>query len=342
MMTRLVHGSLLTALMIGSLLFTGCTKDPGDDDDETIGNWIKSADFDGYARSEAVVFTIGDKTYLSTGATDRERFRDLWEYNAEQKYWTQKADLPAEAPVRNSAVAFTIGDKGYLGTGYDGYNRLKDFWQYDPARNEWSRKADFGGTARYDAVAFSLNNKGYIASGFDGNYLKDLWEYEPGTDTWTQRASLGGSKRSGAMAFVLGGKAYICSGSNNGATLNDLWVYDAAGNTWTEKRKISNTSSESYDDDYGSIQRSNGVAFVMNEVAYITTGETGALNTDTWAYLPATDTWQKKTAFEGSGRLAAVAFTLKNRGYVLTGRNGSISFDNMYEFFPDAAYDEND
>jgi len=324
--------------------FSGCNK-ASDSSSDLVGNWIASSDFDGNARSEAVSFTIGAKTYLSTGTTSTTRFNDLWEYDNNLKYWTQKASLPANA--RSSAVAFVVNGKGYIGTGYDGSNQLNDFWEYDPATNKWTQKANFAGTARYDAVAFSMNNKGYVCSGFDGNYLKDLWEFTPGATesdpgSWTQRASLGGTKRSAAMAFVLNGKAYIVSGNNNGTALNDLWAYDAAADTWTQKRKISNVSDDTYDDNYSSIARFNGVAFIMGTKAYITTGENGSIVSTTWEYDDVNDQWTQRTAFEGSARTGAAAFTLGDRGFVLTGRNGSLSYDNMYEFHPLETENSND
>jgi len=330
------------SLILSSIFISqGCSKSTEDSDD-LVGNWKKSSDFDGNARSEAVTFTIGDSVYLATGTTDRDRFKDLWVYSLSRQYWSQRADLPGAA--RNSAVGFTLGNKGYVGTGYDGTNKLKDFWEYDPAANTWTQKDDFSGTSRYDAVGFSVNNKGYLSCGFDGNYLKDLWQFDPSAasgNQWIQKASIGGSKRSAAQVFVLSDKAYICSGNNNGSSLNDLWMYDAATDTWSEKRKISNVSDDDYDDDY-SISRSNGVAFIMGNYAYITSGENGSLLSATWQYDPSTDLWEQKTGFEGSVRVGAAAFTLNNRGFVLTGRSGSLSYDNMYEFEPSAEQDDDD
>jgi N-acetylneuraminic acid mutarotase len=333
-------------LIITSFFITqSCVKHTDSSDDDVIGNWSKSSDFDGNARSEAVTFVIGDYAYLTTGSTDRDRFKDLWEYNLSRQYWSQKADLPGTA--RNSAVAFSIGSKGYLGTGYDGSNKLNDFWEYDPSQNQWTQKADFSGSARYDAVGFAVNNKGYISCGFDGNYLKDLWEYTPGATsadpgTWSQKASIGGSKRSAASAFVINSKAYICSGNNNGSALNDLWMYDASSDSWTEKRKLTNVSDDSYDDDYSNISRYNGAAFVMGNYAFITTGENGSVISDTWMYDPASDVWTRETSFEGTARTGAAAFTLNNRGFVLTGRSGSLSFDNAYEFHPSDEKNDDD
>lgn len=316
-----------------------CTKST-DTDDELIGNWKRADDFEGNARSEAVSFTIGDYAYVSTGSTNSDRFKDLWEYNLARRYWVQKADLPGVA--RNSAVAFSIGTKGYLGTGYDGATRLTDFWEYDQAGNQWTQKTNFAGNGRYDAVGFALNNKGYIACGYDGNYLKDVWEYDPSTDQWVQKASVGGSKRSAATAFVVNNKAYICSGNNNGEIQKDLWMYDPAANEWTEKKKIYNYSDETYDDDYGTIPRQNGVAFTIGNFVYLVSGENSSIVSAAWQYDPANDTWAQKTDFEGTGRSGAVGFTLNNRGFILTGRSGSLTMDNMYELLPNDEQVDND
>lgn len=344
---RKVYTYIVSAAMISSsIIFSeGCTKENTSDDDDLIGNWKRIDDFEGVARSEAVSFTIGDFGYVSTGSSITDRFKDLWEYNTALRYWTQKADLPGVA--RNSGVAFSIGNKGYVGTGYDGSARLNDFWEYDQATNQWNQKANFAGSARYDAIAFSINGKGYIGCGFDGNYLKDLWEYTPGTTSsdpgaWVQKVSVGGSKRSAAMAFVINNQAYVLGGNNNGEVQQDLWMYDQAANAWTEKTKVYNYSDEGYDDDYGSIPRQNGIVFVIGNHAYLSTGENGSINSTTWQYDPSTDRWTQKTGFEAAGRTGAVALTLNDRGFALTGRSGSLVMDNAYEFVPADEQVDND
>ena len=330
-------------LIFSSVIISeGCTKESdSDDDDDLIGNWKRIDDFEGDARSEAVSFTIGDYGYITTGTSTSERYRDMLEYNTTLKYWTQKADFPGTA--RNSAVAFAIGAKGYVGTGYDGSSRLNDFWEYDQASNTWTQKANFGGTGRYDAIGFAVNGKGYIGCGYDGNNLRDFWEYDPASDQWLQKASVGGTKRIAAVSFVINNTAYILGGSNNGDVQKDLWAYDQASNTWIEKTKVYDYSSESYDDDYGSIARQNGVAFVIGNYVYLNNGEnSGSINGTTWQYDPASDRWTQKTSFEGTSRTGAVGFTLNNRGFVLTGRNGSLIMDNAYEFLPNDEQVDND
>jgi N-acetylneuraminic acid mutarotase len=321
-----------------SLVLSSCSKKSAGTT-TLLGNWKIRSEFEGVARSEAVSFVIGDSAYIGTGFDGTNRLSDIWQYDPNLNSWRQKADFPGVA--RSSAVAFTVNNKGYVGTGYDGVNNLKDFWQYDPVANSWKRVADFGGSARYDAVGFAVLNKGYVSTGYDGNYLKDLWVYDDGADSWTQGISMGGFKRSGAVAFVANNKAYICTGNNNGqtATVNDLWMFDpTATPNWTEKRDISNVSTETYDDGYTGITRTNAVAFVMGNFAYLTTGNNGGVLTSTWQYDIANDLWTSKTAFEGVPREGAVAFSINDSGYVLTGRSSNTPYDDIYQFFPNEAY----
>jgi N-acetylneuraminic acid mutarotase len=335
------HFFIASIILIGTVVFfTGCSKESTSDD--LIGNWRRSSEYEGVGRTEAVSFSIGNKVYVGGGYDGTDRLNDFWEYDQQTGTWLKKADFPGAA--RNSAVAFSVNGKGYVGTGVDDNDdKLKDFWEYDPAGNVWTRKADFAGTARYNAVGFYLNDKGYIATGYDGNYLKDMWEYDPAADTWVQKASLAGSKRSEAVAFVYSGKAYIVTGFNNGSYLNDFWMYDPATNAWTEKRKISDVSDDSYDDDYDdNIKRGNASVFIMNDKAYLVCGSRSGIISSAWEYNIAGDTWKAKTAFEGSGREGALSFSLNNRGYLVTGGNGSYRFDDLWEFFPDAEQDDND
>lgn len=332
-------------LSLGTLAISSCTKTT-DSSTDTEGNWILRSSFEGVGRSEAVSFSIGSKGFIVTGYDGSKRLKDLWQYDADYNFWQQKAEFPGTA--RHAATGFAIGNKGYIGTGSDGYNRLNDFWEYDSDNDQWLQRADFAGSARYNAVGFSISGKGYIATGFDGNYLKDIWEFDPSSGTnggWTQRVSMSGEKRMGAVAFVHNNKAYIVTGVYSGGTVNDLNVFDpsqAEGQAWTMLRKISNVSDETYDDDYA-IVRSKAVAFMMNNKAYISTGQNGSVLKDTWEYDFATDTWAAKTAFEGAARSGASAFSLNNRAFVLLGTTSSSStqaLEDVREFFPDQEYNE--
>jgi N-acetylneuraminic acid mutarotase len=340
--TMKANQALLLLSVISFGILSSCSKS-STNTTSTLGNWVTKSEFDGVARSEAVSFVVGDTAYIATGYDGNVRLADLWQYTAQANnlgYWTQKADFPGTP--RSSAVAFAVNGKAYVGTGFDGINKLQDMWSYDPVANAWTQKNNFGGTARYDAVAFAIGDKGYISTGFDGNYLKDFWEYNSGADTWALKPSLGGSKRTAAVAFVHGNKGYIVTGNNNGQPVNDFWSYDPATSQWTQLRQIANISTDSYDDNYSDIVRSNAVGFIVGDKAYITTGENGAYLNSTWEYDFASDLWVSKTAFEGSARTGAIAFTLTSGGFVGTGRSSTLPYDDFRQFLPDQAYNAND
>jgi len=335
----------------GSALFLlyACTKTGSST--TIIGNWVSRFDFDGVSRSEAVSFTIGDVAYVGTGyagsgnaTKTNDRLADLWKYNVDNNSWTVMASLPDSA-ARTNAVGFGTSTKGYISTGLaqDAITKLKDTWEYDPTANTWTKKADFAGTARYDAVAFSINNVGYIVTGYDGNYLKDFYSYNPaGAGTWTQLQSFQGYKRKAAVAFVYQNKAYVCTGQDNTTFPNDFWVYDPSGSgTWTQKRQIANVSTDSYDDSYN-IVRANAVAFVMGGKGYVATGENGSVFKTVWEYDFTGDQWTQKTDFEGGTRTGATGFTVKDRGFLLTGAQSSQVFSDFWEFHPNEDYNQYD
>ncbi|MBN2275308.1 MAG: galactose oxidase [Bacteroidales bacterium] len=332
---------IYTLCLILPLFVIAVSCDDDDDDDEDlVGNWIEMSDFEGIPRSDAIGFAIGNKGYVGSGYDGRDRLSDFWEYDADRDTWIQRADVPG-AP-RNGAVGFATDSKGYIGTGYDGRDKMKDFWEYDPSLNTWTQKADFGGSARYGAIGLTINNKCYIGTGYDDYYLKDFWQYDPASDLWTQMTSVGGSKRRDAVGFVINGKAYVCNGVDNGVYEDDFWEYDPLTDSWAKKNPISNVSDESFDDEYTSIKGINKVAFSLNGKGYVATGGEGSAGNIVWEYDPATDLWEKKTAFEGSGRADAIAFVAGNRAYVATGRSSSYYFDDIWAFDPLAEYDEDD
>ncbi|MBO9201389.1 MULTISPECIES: Kelch repeat-containing protein [Niastella] len=337
----LVYSLALVIATAPLLINTACNKSSSSSSD-LVGNWAISDYFDGPARSEAVLFKIADTVFVGTGLSDNKRFADFWKYSLDKRYWTKIKDF--SGGVRSSGVAFALGKKGYVGTGYDTQvNYTNDMWEYSVDSNGWAKKNNFGGTPRVDAVAFvDANGKAYIATGYDDSYLKDVWQYNQANDSWTQKAGIAGSKRKEATTFTIDGKVYLISGNNNGTALNDIQVYEPNGDTWTTLRKLTNTSDESYDDKYTSIIRYNAVAFVMGGKGYLATGENGSLNSHTWEYDAAADTWTEKTAFSGTARTGALGFTLADRGFVLAGRSGTAPFDNMYELQPNIEDNDQD
>ena len=114
---------------------------------------------------------------------------------------------------------------------------------------------------------------------------------------------------------------------------------------------ITDQSSDDYDDDYKSITRTYGCAFIIDDQAYITLGQTasGSFRSNYWIYDPAKDLWRSSeteddfdyTSFEGSSRIKAVCFSTGRRGIVTTGGSSSYYYDDTWELYP-YEWEEND
>lgn len=333
-------------ILLAPQLFSGCTKST--DNDELVGNWKAGDVFRGDPRGEAVSFVINDKAYVGSGyfGTLADYSDVFYKYDVDRGNW-EPVKTPFPGGKIYGASAFVAGGKAYIVGGYDQTLKkaVDDVWEFDPVAETWTPKNKFTGGARHDAVAFTLDNKGYIATGALGNEkgaLSDCWAYDQANDQWEAVGSVKGSKRSDAVAFVINGKAYICGGKSNLTALNDLQVYDPKEKNWVQLNKTTNATDESFDDDYDNIARWSAVVFNIDNKIYLTTGSNGGLLNNTWEYDAATDRWAEKTGFEGVGRTGAVAFTLRNRGFVLTGMSGSARFDNMFEFKPNDEQNDDD
>ena len=342
-----------------ALIGIACSKDTPTTETTLVGNWVKRTVYGGDDVAGAASFVINNVAYVGTGYDGNKRYSDLYSFDGVS--WSQKADMPAAAIKRNSAAAFAIGTKGYIVGGSCDANlapngRLQDVWEYDADMGMWTATAknslpDLNATAgsggRYGAVGFAIKGKGYISCGYTGKSQNDMWEFDPtgmaGMGSWTKKTSMPSTdKRTSAAVFVYKDSAYIVSGISNGTTVNEMFMYSATNDKWTQKRNIANTSSETYDDTYSSIMRSDAVGFIMGTKGYLTTGINNSYNNTTWEYDFATDLWSQKTAFERTERSNAVAFTINGRGFVGLGKNTTFYTGNFEEFFPTATLNAND
>jgi len=336
----------LFSFILCLFLFTALSScSSSDDDEELVGDWLRQSDFEGVSRSDAASFVIDNIAYLGTGytaATSAEtRLVDFWKYDPSQDNWYSIASFPGKA--RNKAVAFSAGGKGYVGLGTDGTNVLKDFWQYDPGSNSWTQVADFPtAKGRYGAVAFAINETGYVGCGNDGdNDQQDFYQYNPSTNSWTQVSSMK-SKRVNPFVFVINNKAYVGGGSNNGSYVYTFYSFDPTENSWTRLHSLypdgddEETDAIQADDNYDyNLQRTSAVAFTISGYGYITTGTYNSVLNTTWQYNPGKDLWTQVDTFEGSSREGAVGFALNNKGYVATGRSGTLRLDDLWKYDPE-------
>jgi len=188
--------------------------------------WTQMADFGGEARTQAVVFEIGDTAYVGTGkGADLSTFYDdFWKYDPGNNSWSEIATFPGTPRV--DAIGSDMTGKGYVGLGYDGSSFKNDFYQYFPVTDTWTQLADFPGTPRINATAFGVFPQFFVTTGDDGfNYLNDTWEYNYFGDVWTQRADFPGEPRSGASAFIIESRPFVGLGYGNGSYYDDFYEY---------------------------------------------------------------------------------------------------------------------
>ena len=336
-MNKYILGLLSTLF----LTLLSCTSD--DDDDDDNGNWVKLSDYEGDTRTGAVSFVIDGFAYVGLGSDGDDYLTDFWRYDATRNFWEETAPFPGVGRV--SAVAFSANGEGYVGTGFNDdleVEELGDFWKYNPSSDQWEEIAPFGGTPRYSAVAFTLNNQGYVGTGYDGSYLKDFWRYNPESDSWSQSLSLFGSKRESAFAFVYDDLAFVGSGLNNNQFLYDFWAFDPDADTWLDF-SIEDDDDDYFDEFIDAMERHDAVAFVMDDIAYVATGQGNTFLSDIISFDPIANVWDEDyTPFEGQARGGAVSFVIDGQGYITSGRSGTTRHDDIWVWKPNEEYEEFD
>jgi hypothetical protein len=171
-------------------------------------------------------------------------------YNEISNKW-EKINTPFD---RRTGVAFSLDNKIYYGLNSW---TLTDFWECDPGSGyTWIRKSNFPVTS-YKSYSsyFSIADKGYIL--FSDN---SFWQYDPVSDVWTKKTNFPGPARTLAVSFVLGEFAYLGTGTNGLTNFNDFWRYDPVSDSWSQISTMPNS-------------RNSGVAFVINNKAYVGYGE---------------------------------------------------------------------
>ena len=248
---------------------------------------------------------------------------------------------------RAYASSFVIGNVGYVCAGYNGYQTSRrDMWKIEVDSDgvgTWSISDSLPkGMERQRAVGFSVNGKGYIGTGWDGDekLMRDFWEYDPtksGTvNAWREVAPLplDADARYGAISFVIKGEAYVGTGFIAGKDqdcLLDFWKFIPPSvappvGRWEKAPAISK-------------KRSGASVFVINDVAYVCTGNNnGGITGNLWDFWCFDGTSWKELrhinnydqnndyddAYVNIGRTNAVGFTLNGKGYIAGGNTPAV------------------
>src|SRR6185436_3814974 len=273
--------------------------------------WQQKTSLQSNARVIPNIFVISEKAYLGGGfAAVYVYLNDFWEYSPATDTWTQKANQPQ--PV-GGAAAFSLNSKGYIVAGWINGVQSNGVYEYDPLTNTWAAKNNFSGAVRYGTCNFVIGTKGYVGLGY-APFQDDLWEYDALSDAWTQKANFIGGARSATVHFAINGLGYVGTGINNTSTyagLSDFYTYDPVSNSWTQ---IGNFPGPA---------RHSAISFVINNKAYIGTGNVGngpgTTYNDFWEFDPALSSWTQVQSLPAGIRQSGGAFSVGNYGYVFDG-----------------------
>ncbi|EAY24463.1 IPT/TIG domain-containing protein [Microscilla marina] len=270
------------------------------------GLWTQKKDFGGVARTEAVSFTIGTKGYIGlgrSGSASSTALDDLWEYDATNDVWTQKANY--SGGKRSLSISFVINGVAFVGLGgdVDGKGK-KDFWQYNSTTNQWSKIADFAGDSPNGSEwSFSLGGKGYVIR----PAASELWEIDTGV--WSKKNNL---PMAGAdFVFVLNNVAYLVKANEK------VWKYNAVADTWSSLKEFPGKVILG-----GMVLDGKGYVASSSDDGYIF-----------WEYTPATDIWAKKQGLANrvGTPLYSEAFVVGDKIYI---REGGTLRASVWEFDP--------
>lgn len=348
------YKKIILLLSVFALVFTTACDD--DDDDTIYGNWAEKAAFSGNGRSEAVSFTIGETFYYGLGyngtnSDGEEYLSDFYAYSGGNS-WNKLAAFPGQE--RANTVSFAIDGKGYMMCGFNenSDSLFSDVWEYDPTANAWTQLADFPGGERADGTAFVIGGVAYVVGGRtenDGD-KKDCYVFDASTKTFTYGDGLDiAQKRYGATSFVVGNKAYVLGGYHNGY-VSEVEVFDGATKSWIEDGardlylSSSITDDISHYDDPLDLRRIYAASFVINDVAYLFSGNNGNSLSDCWEYDAEDDLWTEMNSFPTTmtSRYKASAFSLGEVPYVVGGTNGTSYFDDLWTLDPSEEEDDTD
>lgn len=148
------------------------------------------------------------------------------------------------------------------------------------------------------------------------------------TGNWVSRSAFDGKPRGFAASFSIGDVVYIGTGfnyaeSNGAVAYRDFWKYDPSIGQWESVATVPG------------LGRSGAVGFSAAGKGYIGMGNDSlsrAMN-DFYQYDPIANSWSPIASFPATdGRYQAVAFGIKDTGYVGTGSNPGGSYRDFYKY----------
>jgi N-acetylneuraminic acid mutarotase len=240
--------------------------------------------------------------------------------------WERIADYGG--PATDGCISFEIDGFGYVGGGPN----EKNFWRYDPSNNTWEKLPDIGGGERGWAFHFVIDGIAYVGGGDPTGQLqtlkKDFWKFDPSTKQWTQLKDFPGGPRDACFNFSINGKGYIGGGFSgaSGGVHRDVWEYNPANDSWT------------FIADYPEEGILFANAIVIDGRVFVGLGNLtfGVAEYTTWfEFNPSNYQFTPKKTFTGAARQAAVAYSMKEKVYIVGGQcQYTETYTDCYEYDP--------
>ncbi len=284
-------------------------------------SWGKIQDLPIQERLSATSFSLGFDGYVGLGEND-SLLNNFYSLSFIDNTWRNVSQFPASA--RKGSVSFVIGGYAYVGLGVSSAGYEHDFWRYDSSIDDWQEIASFPGTGRAYSVADTLNGYGYVLTGIDSSgYPTDVWRYDAKTDRWEEMNDFNGNGRTNGYIFSLNNTLYVGNGYQGSSFQNNGFKYIPATDSWEEFGVFSGTLRQ-------------GTSFASaNNKGYFGLGYNGR---EWWEFDPTTEEWAQTTDYgdsEDSNVGGAIAISLANRIYVVSGLQDDATIQDVFKFTPE-------
>ncbi len=228
----------------------------------------------GNERQYATGFSYNNYGYILGGINCSNMcLNDFWKYEPISDIWTVLPNFPGTP--RQGMCHFIIQDKVYIigGKLADG-TILKDVWEYNFTSANWTQKNDLPVNGIWRGSGFAINTNGYMCYGINNNqsYNHFMYIYNYITDSWTKIPGLTLPDKKYIGTAVSGNGAYLYGGQDSTGTItNSLLIFDSSDNSLLTKAGIP------------TFGRKGGMAFIINNSFYFTTGVTNTARVkETW------------------------------------------------------------
>jgi N-acetylneuraminic acid mutarotase len=254
----------------------GCTRDFYFFDEATQ-SWGNSAPLPaGKERQYASATSYNGKGYLFGGVDCAGIYQnDFWTYDPLTDSWTELSALPSAG--RAGMVAFLLNDTWFVVGGKNTNGTLNEVWTYNFTAQTWVQKNNIPSDGIWRGIAFTFQNNAFIGLGRNNlnnqtGHNAEILSYQSGNDSWAVVPTLDWGKRS-----------YV------GCTQTDSLLFlfgglDSTGQILTSAERIHLSDfTTDFLPDFPSIARKGGMAFLVQNDLYYTTGvSTDTRFNETW------------------------------------------------------------